>query len=183
VCFVDAVGYNIQEEVMKKILLFLLVVMPAYVTLSLYFMDTGYFICPIEYRGETIIRSDTRGDGFFAARRNGHRTHEGVDLFAEIGTPVKAARSGRVILSRRIVNLNKKTGSGNYIIILHPGNVTTTYGHLLRVCVNQNNFVRQGQVIGWVGKTGNANYPDIQPHLHFEIRKDGVPQDPSEYLE
>jgi len=72
---------------------------------------------------------------------------------------------------------------GNFIIIRHPGNIITMYGHLFRIYVNKNAFVRQGEVIGSVGKTGNANYRDIQPHLHFEIRKNGVPQDPLEYIE
>jgi len=103
--------------------------------------------------------------------------HEGIDLFAEIGSPVLACRSGRIIAAR------KNRGMGNYIIIRHPGNIITVYGHLFRIYVYKNAFVRQGQVIGSVGKTGNANYRDIQPHLHFEIRKNGIPQDPLVYLE
>ena len=168
---------------MKKILLFLLFIMPIYLSVSLYFLDKNYFLCPIEYKGDAVIRCDTRGEGFFAARRNGNRLHEGIDLSAEIGTPVKACRSGRVIVSRIITNKDKKTGSGNYVIILHPGGITTTHGHLLEVYIRKNYLVRQGEVIGRVGKTGNANYADIQPHLHFEVRKDGIPQDPLEYLE
>lgn len=168
---------------MKKILLFLLLILPVYLSVSLFFLDKEYFICPIKYNQDVVIRCDSRGDGSFFAKRNGNRVHEGIDLFAEIGTPVEACRSGRVILSRVITNKNKKTGSGNYIIIAHPGNITSVYGHLLEVYVKKNSFVRQGEVIGRVGKTGNANYPDIQPHLHFEVRKDGVPQDPLEYLE
>jgi len=168
---------------MKKILLFLLIVMPIYLSVSLYFLDKNYFLCPIEYKQDAVIRCDGRGEGFFAAKRNGNRVHEGIDLFAEIGTPVKACRLGRVMVSKVITNKNKKTGSGNYIIIRHPGNIITVYGHLLEVYVQKNNFVRQGEIIAAVGKTGNANYSDIQPHLHFEVRKDGIPQDPLEYLE
>lgn len=169
---------------MKKILLsLLLIIMPIYLTANLYFLDKNYFICPIKYKGDAVIRCDSRGEGFFAAKRNGHRVHEGVDLFATIGSPVVAARSGRVIASRVITNKDKKSGSGNYVIILHPGNITTVYGHLLEVYVRKNDFVRQGGVIGAVGKSGNANYHDIQPHLHFEVRKNGIPQDPLEYLE
>ena len=169
---------------MKKILLFLLlIIMPVYLSIGLYFLDKDYFLCPIEQKGDMVIRRDTRGDGFFAARRNGHRVHEGIDLFAQIGTPVKASRSGRVLLSRVIINKEQKTGSGNYVIISHPGNIATVYAHLAEVYVNRGDFVRQGQIIGMVGKTGNANYPDIQPHLHFEVRKGGIPQNPLEYLE
>jgi len=162
---------------LKKILLFLILVLAVYLLVSLYFLDKHYFLCPIEYKGDIIIRSDNRGDGFFAASRNGRRIHEGIDLLAEIGSPVLACRSGRVIAA------GKTRGMGNYIIIRHPGNIVTIYGHLSQIFVKRNVFVRQGQVIGRVGKTGNANYPDIQPHLHFEIRKDGIPQDPLEYLQ
>ena len=162
---------------MKKILLFLLLVMPIYLSLSLYFIDKNYFICPIEFKGDAVIRCDRRGEGFFAAKRNGNRVHEGIDFFAEIGTPVLACRSGRIVAAR------KNRGMGNFIIIRHPGNIISIYGHLSKIYVHKNAFVRQGEIIGVVGKTGNAKYPDIQPHLHFEVRKDGIPQDPLGYLE
>jgi murein DD-endopeptidase MepM/ murein hydrolase activator NlpD len=162
---------------MKKILLFLLILLPIYLLVSLYFLDKDYFLCPIEYKRDVLIRSDSRGDGFFAAERSGRRLHNGIDLFAEIGTPVMASRSGIVIAAKHT------RGMGNYVIIRHPGNIITIYGHLLRIYISQNNFVRQGEVIGAVGKTGNANYRDILPHLHFEVRKDGIPEDPLEYLE
>jgi murein DD-endopeptidase MepM/ murein hydrolase activator NlpD len=161
---------------MKKVLLFLLVILPIYLLISLYFLDKHYFLCPIEYKSDILIRCDSRGDGFFASRRSGNRTHEGIDLFAEMSSPVLAARSGRVIAAR------ENRGMGKYIIIRHPDNITTIYGHLSKISVAQHKFVRQGEIIGEVGKTGNANYRDIQPHLHFEVRKGGIPQDPLEYL-
>jgi len=162
---------------MKKILLFLLILLPIYLLIGLYFLDKDYFLCPIGYKRDILIRSDSRGDGFFAAERNGNRLHNGIDLFAEIGTPVMASRSGIVVAAKQ------SRGMGNYVIIRHPGNIITIYGHLLRIYISQNNFVRQGEVIGAVGKTGNANYRDILPHLHFEVRKGGIPEDPLEYLE
>lgn len=162
---------------MKKVLLLLLVILPIYLLISLYFLDKDYFICPIEYKGNILIRCDSRGDGFFASPRNGNRIHEGIDLFAKIGSPVLAARSGQVIAAK------KNRGMGNYIIIRHSDNLITIYGHLSRMYVTQNKFVRQGQIIGAVGKTGNANYHDIKPHLHFEVKKAGIPQDPFEYLQ
>jgi len=161
----------------KKTLLFLLFILPVYLSLSLYFLDKNYCLCPIEYKHDVVIRYDSRGEGFFAARRNGNRLHEGIDLFAQIGSPVLACRSGIIIAAR------KSKGMGNFIIIRHPGNIISIYGHLSNIYVQKNAFVRQGEVIGTVGKTGNADYPDIQPHLHFEIRKNGIPQDPLEYLE
>jgi murein DD-endopeptidase MepM/ murein hydrolase activator NlpD len=162
---------------MKRILLFLLFILPVYLLVSLYFVDKHYFLCPIEYKGDIVIRSDNRGNGLFAANRNGSRIHEGIDLFAEINSPVLAARSGIVIAA------SKSRGMGNYVIIRHFGNIITIYGHLSQIYVHRYEFIRQGEVIGRVGKTGNANYPDIQPHLHFEVRKNGIPQDPLEYLQ
>lgn len=163
---------------MRKALLFLFIVLPIYLVINLYFLDKHYFLCPIEYKGDISIRCDLRGEGFFAASRRGNRLHEGIDLFAEIGSPVLAARSGRVIVSKE----NNK-GMGSYVIIRHPGNIITIYGHLSKIYVIPNELIRQGQLIARVGKTGNANYPNIQPHLHFEVRKAGVPQDPLEYLQ
>jgi len=144
---------------------------------NLYFLDKDYFLCPIEYKRGIIIRNDNRGDGIFAANRSGRRIHQGVDLWANIGIPVLASRSGRVIAAKQ------NHGMGNYVIIQHPGNIATVYGHLSKIEVANNQFVRQGQVVGLVGKTGNANFCDIQPHLHFEVRKNNIPQDPMEYLE
>lgn len=162
---------------MRKILLFLLFFMPIYLLISLYFLNKDYFVTPIEYKGDIIVRCDSRGDGFFAANRNGRRIHEGVDLFAEIDTAVLASRSGRVVAAKQ------NNGMGKYVIIQHLYNIATIYGHLSKIYVTKNEFIRQGQIIGRVGKTGNANYRDIKPHLHFEIRKNGIPQDPLEYLQ
>jgi len=162
---------------MKKILLLLLILLPVYLILSLYFTDKYYFLCPIDYQNKIVIRSDDMGDGLFASSRNGGRLHQGVDLLAEIGTPVLAARSGIVLRAQ----YNK--GMGNFIIIKHPGNLVTIYGHLCEIYVRPRHFVRQGEVIGAVGKTGNANYSGIQPHLHFEVRQNGAAQDPLEYLQ
>jgi murein DD-endopeptidase MepM/ murein hydrolase activator NlpD len=72
---------------------------------------------------------------------------------------------------------------GNYVVLRHRGNLVTIYGHLKDISVKKNKFVRQGQIIGTVGKTGNANYRDIQPHLHLEVRKNRLPEDPMAYLD
>lgn len=162
---------------MKKTLLFLLIILPIYLLISLYFLDKDYFLCPIKYQSDIIIRSDRWGDGFFGALRFGRRLHQGIDLFAAVGTPVYASRFGRVIAA------SQNRGMGKYVIIKHPNNIITIYGHLSKIYVAKHKFLRQGQIIGAVGKTGNANFRDIQPHLHFEIRKNGIPQDPLEYLE
>jgi len=161
---------------MKKILLITLIVLPIYLLISLYFLDKVYFLSPIEYKNNIIIRNDSRGNGAFAAKRRGGRSHRGVDLLAKMGIPVLAVRSGRVTAAEQ------NRGMGKYVSIRHAGNITTIYGHLSGISVRKNNFVRQGQVIGQVGKTGNANHPHMQPHLHFEVRKNATPVDPLEYL-
>jgi len=162
---------------MNRVLLFLLIIFSVCLIIGLYFLDKSYFLSPIEYKRDIVIRSDSRGEGFFLASRNGRRMHNGLDLFAAIGTPVLASRSGIVIAAKQ------NRGMGNYVVIKHPFNITTIYGHLSTIAVRKGNFLRQGEIIGSVGKTGNANYRDMQPHLHFEVRKNGVPQDPLEYLE
>ena len=102
--------------------------------------------------------------------------HQGIDLFAEVGEPVLAVRAGLVI------SVKNSKGMGNYIVLRHNLSLVTIYGHLSEIYVRKNQLVRQGDIIGAVGKTGNANYRSMQPHLHFEIRKNGIPQDPLEYL-
>ena len=161
---------------MKKLLLLLLVFLLVCPFVWFYLTDRCYFLCPIKYQDSIIIRADNRGDGFFATPRSGNRLHQGVDLSADIGTPVLASRLGIVVRAER----NK--GMGNFVIIRHFGGIRTLYGHLSEIYVRPRQIVRQGDVIGAVGKTGNANYRNIQPHLHFEVKKDGAAQDPLEYL-
>lgn len=162
---------------MKKILLFFLIVLPFYLVFTIYSLDRDYFLSPVKYKGRVVIRSDSRGDGAFASPRNGNRLHKGIDLLAEMKAPVYASRSGRVIAAE------KNNGMGNYVKIEHKEDLVTVYGHLSQIEVNLNQFVRQGKIIGTVGKTGNANHPQILPHLHFEVRKDGVSVNPMEFLE
>lgn len=161
---------------MKKILLVLFLLFCGYVTIALYFLDKEYYLSPIAYSWDMVIRSDDMGDGYFGANRTGGRLHNGIDLYAEVGTPVLASRSGRVTTAM------EKKGIGKYVVIAHPGNMVTLYGHLSEISVSVGQWVRQGEVIGKVGKTGNANYTEMLPHLHFEIRNNDIPSDPSRYL-
>lgn len=162
---------------MKKIPIFLLIFLPIYILINIYFLDRYYFFCPIEYKRDIIIRNDILGKGHFAASRSGNRKHNGIDLLAEIGTPVYASRSGIVIAAAQ------RKGMGKYVVIKHFSDIATIYGHLSEILVTKNQLVRQGEMIGRVGKTGNANYRNILPHLHFEVRKNKIPQDPLTYLE
>jgi len=161
---------------MKKVLFLLLLIFTGYIITSLYFLDKHYFICPVKYMGDFVIRSDSRGEGLFSARRSGGRRHRGIDLLAEVGDPVLAVRSGIV----EAAESNK--GMGNFIVLRHGPGLTSLYGHLSKICVVRGQVVRQGDIIGEVGKTGNSNYANIRPHLHFEIRENNIPQDPLEYL-
>ncbi|MCW8905674.1 MAG: peptidoglycan DD-metalloendopeptidase family protein [Sedimenticola sp.] len=98
------------------------------------------------------------------------RPHRGVDYAAAIGTPIKASGDGRVIFR------GTKGGYGRTIMIRHGSQYTTLYAHMskFRGAVRQGSRVRQGQVIGYVGKSGLAT----GPHLHYEFRVNGVHRNP-----
>jgi len=139
--------------------------------------DKLEFLSPIDYSGDIPVRRDDYGDGSFGARRGrGRRYHLGLDILAEVGTPVRAAKSGLVL------NAERNHGMGKYVEIKHRQGLVTIYGHLSKIFVSKGEIVKQGQIIGAVGKTGNANRRLILPHLHFEVRKFGMPQDPIDYL-
>ncbi|MFA6130464.1 MAG: M23 family metallopeptidase [Candidatus Omnitrophota bacterium] len=161
---------------MKRILAIISIIVLVYTFVGLASVDKRYFTCPIEYKGDILIRNDNHGSGLFASNRSGSRVHKGIDLLADVGVAVSAAKSGRVL------SATQNHGMGKYVIIRHAGNYITIYGHLSEILVRKNDYVRQCQVIGRVGKTGNARARDMLPHLHFEIRKKGVPQDPLEYI-
>jgi len=98
------------------------------------------------------------------------RAHRGVDYAAPRGTPIKASGDGKVIFR------GTKSGYGKTVILQHGGNITTLYAHMssyvLKVGVGTR--VRQGQTIGFVGKTGLAT----ANHLHYEYRLNGVHRNP-----
>jgi murein DD-endopeptidase MepM/ murein hydrolase activator NlpD len=119
------------------------------------------------------LRRDSNGKGHFGASRNGGRKHKGIDLALRVGEPVLAAKSGRVLFA------GAEKGYGNWIEIAHPDGRQTRYAHLLSLAVEEGAWVRAGRLIGYSGKTGNADGPDILPHLHFEIRSGGDAVDPS----
>jgi len=98
--------------------------------------------------------------------------HEGIDLKQRYGAPVRAACDGRVIYA------GWAEGYGNLVILKHHKGFTTYYGHLSKIRVKVGMWVYKGQIIGNVGTTGWTT----GPHLHFEVRKDGVPIDPKKVL-
>ncbi len=98
--------------------------------------------------------------------------HEGVDFMAEMGTPIKAAASGRVVYS------DIHSGYGNMIEIDHGNGLISRYAHASKRLVKVGDVVLRGQKIGEVGSTGRST----GPHLHFEILSNGTPQNPTRYL-
>jgi murein DD-endopeptidase MepM/ murein hydrolase activator NlpD len=106
-----------------------------------------------------------RRDPFHGRRRQ----HRGIDLSAPLGAPVVAARSGTVRFA------GDRGGYGNLVIVDHGGGVETWYAHLDRIDVSPGSRVAAGRDLGTVGQTGRAT----GPHLHFEVRENGVAVDPA----
>ncbi|MBW3628091.1 MAG: M23 family metallopeptidase [Gemmatimonadetes bacterium] len=96
--------------------------------------------------------------------------HAGVDYGARTGTPVRATADGVIALAGR------SGGYGNLVEVQHPNGYSTRYAHLsgFGPGVRRSRWVRQGEVIGFVGMTGLAT----GPHLHYEVRRDGRAVDP-----
>lgn len=103
----------------------------------------------------------------------GSRNHWGIDLAGPRGTPIIAAEKGYVIYTGR-----EFRGYGNLVVIEHSPEWATLYSHLDRILVKEGQFVRQGELIGKMGKTGRAS----GVHLHFEIRHNRQPVNPEAYL-
>jgi murein DD-endopeptidase MepM/ murein hydrolase activator NlpD len=91
------------------------------------------------------------------------RPHYGVDFGAPIGTPVRAVGDGVVEMADR------NGGHGNYVKLDHEGPYSSSYSHLSSISVRRGAKVRQGEIVGFVGKTGLAT----GPHLHFQFWVDG----------
>ena len=121
--------------------------------------------------------ADRGGIGYFGAPRNGGRTHEGFDVNAACGTPLVAARGGRVLVSRYDPELY-----GN-LVIVHGRRTHRNYwyAHLRSTPrVAKGERIRTGQRLGEIGATGNA--ASVGCHLHFELRQRGRPIDPEPRL-
>ncbi len=123
-------------------------------------IGTGTFINPV--RGKITSRFGTRWG----------RMHEGIDIGARTGTSVQAADGGTVIYA------GWDGAYGNVIRINHGGGKVSVYAHLSKILVKKGSKVFQGQHIGNVGSTGRST----GPHLHFEIRVNGNPKNPTNYI-
>lgn len=105
--------------------------------------------------------------------------HSGLDIATPQGTPVKAAAPGYVATAKL-----GTTMYGNYIIVIHSGGVSTLYAHLSKMMVKADTYVERGQIIANSGGTPGTAGAGLStgPHLHFESRVNGVPQNPLNFL-
>jgi murein DD-endopeptidase MepM/ murein hydrolase activator NlpD len=98
--------------------------------------------------------------------------HHGIDLAAPKGAPIRAISSGQVMYA------DPFGGYGKIVVVRHPSGLTSHYGHCDTLNVKIGDTVKAGDIIGTVGSSGIST----GPHLHFEIRMNGKPQDPERYL-
>lgn len=101
------------------------------------------------------------------------RMHNGVDMSCAQGTPIYAARSGKVTVASY-----QAGGAGNYVSINHGDGYSSIYMHMTHYIVSPGQYVTAGQVIGYVGSTGGST----GPHLHFGIARNGTYVNPMEYI-
>jgi murein DD-endopeptidase MepM/ murein hydrolase activator NlpD len=111
----------------------------------------------------------------FGWRFGGSEFHEGIDIAVPTGTPIRAAASGTVVLQQSEASSG---GYGNFTCIDHGGGLSTCYAHQESFAVSSGQQVSQGQIIGYSDCTGYC----FGPHVHFEVRVNGVAQDPLAYL-
>ena len=104
--------------------------------------------------------------------KKGRSPHDGIDLAAPAGTPVRTAGEGSVLFA------GPQQGYGLLVIIEHAHGMVTVYAHNRDLRVKTGQAVREGQVIATVGESGKTS----GPHLHFEVRQDGAPVDPLDFL-
>ena len=112
----------------------------------------------------------------YGANNRFHKFHRGIDLAAEMDTPVLAAAEGKVIVSTRSLKGHKNYGT--IIIIEHGNGLKSLYSHLNSTHVSKGDYVNAGELIGRVGQTGRAT----GPHVHFEILRDGKRVDPNQFV-
>jgi murein DD-endopeptidase MepM/ murein hydrolase activator NlpD len=99
--------------------------------------------------------------------------HYGLDIVSTLGNPVVAPADGYVLEA-----VQSRGQLGNYIVLNHGGGLTTMYGHLSKIAVRPGQKIKRGDLIGNVGSTGKS----IGPHVHYEVRMNGKPVNPSWYI-
>ena len=108
----------------------------------------------------------------YGLRFDGTEFHQGIDIAAEMGTPIVATADGVVTAA------GWNDGYGNMVDVDHGGGIVTRYGHASALAVTVGQQVRRGEVIAYVGSTGHST----GPHVHYEVRVDGQPVNPAGYL-
>jgi lipoprotein NlpD len=101
------------------------------------------------------------------------RPHEGIDLGSPDGSPVRAVCGGRVVYAAE-----RLRGYGRMVVLDHGRGLTTVYAHNEQLLVEEGQRVEAGQLLARSGHTGRAT----APHLHFEVRRGGRPEDPLQFL-
>ena len=127
------------------------------------------FIHPIDNYKTIVSGYGLRKDPFTGLLK----FHRGIDYKIPSGTPVRASEDGKIIFAG-----TNENGYGKHIIISHPENFYTLYGHLSDILVENNQSVTKGNLIAYSGNTGKST----GSHLHFEIRNNKESLDPSKYL-
>lgn len=143
-------------------------------------LERSFWTNPLSYRrisrGVGMVRASSKRSkasapvAQAAPTKQRYRAHMGIDYSAPIGTPIFSVANGRV------AHIGYSGAFGNLIVLEHPGNYHTYYAHLsnYNVELGVGNEVRRGLEIGYVGSTGRST----GPHLHFELRKNGIYVDP-----
>ena len=108
----------------------------------------------------------------YGLRFNGTEFHQGIDIAADMGTPIVATADGVVTAA------GWNGGYGNMVDVDHGSGIVTRYGHASALAVTVGQQVRRGEVIAYVGSTGRST----GPHVHYEVRVDGQPVNPAGYL-
>lgn len=119
-----------------------------------------------------VLQWPLRGVLYARFGKKGKEPHDGIDLAAPAGAPVKTAAPGSVIFA------GEQKGYGLIVIVDHGNDLMTLYAHNRDLRVKTGQKVREGQVVATVGDSGQTS----GPHLHFEVRRDGVPVDPLDSL-